>query len=149
LRHPIGRHETAGHLLEELATSGAVLLQQVVDSLADGSAVAVEQVGAVTLAPKLTLDDARIHWTEDAAPLLARIHGVTPEPGAFFELDGIRVKVLDAAIDHDDPEVSPESFELRGGRLVAGTGTAAIELVTVQPAGKRAMSGVDWWRGRR
>jgi methionyl-tRNA formyltransferase len=149
LRSPIGRHETAGHLLDELAASGAGLLRQVVDSLADGSAVAREQAGEATLAPKLTLDDARINWAEDAAPLLARIRGVTPEPGAFFEHGGIRVKVLDAAIDHDGAAVPPGSFELRGGRLVAGTGSVPIELVTVQPAGKRAMSGVEWWRGRR
>ena len=81
--------------------------------------------------------------------MLARIRGVTPEPGAFTEVDDLRVKVLDAAADHDGPALAPGTYELRGGRLLAGTGSAPIELVTVQPAGKRAMSGVDWWRGRR
>jgi methionyl-tRNA formyltransferase len=149
LRHPIGRHETAGHLLGELAESGAELLSRVVDSLADDSATAIEQSGDVTLAPKLTLDDARIDWARPAESVLAQIRGVTPEPGAFTEVDDVRVKVLDAAADHDGLSLGPGSFELRGGRLLAGTADAAIELVTVQPAGKRAMSGVDWWRGRR
>ena len=149
LRRPIGRLETAGHLLDELAESGAGLLVGVVDALADGSADPTEQSGEVTLAPKLTLADARIDWSDPAERVLARIRGVTPEPGAFAEVDESRVKVLDAATDHDGPRLAPGAFELRGGRLLAGTGSAPIELVTVQPAGKRAMSGVDWWRGRR
>ena len=149
VHHPIGRHETAGHLLGELAEAGAELLTRVVDSLADGSAVAIEQSGEVTLAPKLTLDDARIDWARPAESVLAQIRGVTPEPGAFTEVDEVRVKVLDAVGDHDGTTLAPGSFELRGGRLLAGTGTVAIELVTVQPSGKRPMSGVDWWRGRR
>ena len=149
LRRPIGRHETAGHLLDELATSGAELLNKVVDTLADGSAEPTEQRGEVTLAPKLGLADARIDWSQPADRVFARIRGVTPEPGAFTELDEARVKVLDAAVDHDGTTLPPGSFELRGGRLLAGTGSAPIELVTVQPAGKRPMSGVDWWRGRR
>ena len=149
LRRPIGRHETAGHLLDELATSGTELLSQVVDALADGTAQPTEQSGEVTLAPKLGLADARIDWSRPAERVLARIRGVTPEPGAFTEVDEMRVKVLDAALDHDGTALAPGSFELRGGRLLAGTGSVPIELVTVQPAGKRPMSGVDWWRGRR
>ena len=149
LRRPIGRHETSGHLLGDLANSGAELLVDVVNALADGTAQAVEQSGEVTLAPKPTLADARIDWAETAERILARIRGVTPEPGAFTEVDEVRVKVLDAVADHDGTGLPAGSFELRGGRLVAGTGTTPIELLTVQPAGKRAMAGVDWWRGRR
>jgi methionyl-tRNA formyltransferase len=149
LRRPIGRHESAGHLLGELANSGADLLVDVVNALADGTAQAVEQRGEVTLAPKPTLADARIEWAEPAERVLNRIRGVTPEPGAFTEVDAVRVKVLAAAADHDGGGLAPGSFELRGGRLLAGTGTTPVELLTVQPAGKRAMSGVDWWRGRR
>lgn len=149
LRRPIGQHETAGHLLEELASSGAELLGGVVDALADDSARESEQSGEITLAPKLSLADARIEWDQPAERVLAGIRGVTPEPGAFTEVDDARLKVLDAAADHDGPDLAPGSYELRGGRLLAGTGSAPIQLVTVQPAGKRAMSGVDWWRGRR
>jgi methionyl-tRNA formyltransferase len=144
----IGAHETAGHLLDSLADSGAELLARVVDTLASGEARAEPQAGDVTLAPKLTLEDGRIDWTKDAVTVTNLIRGVTPEPGAFTTVDGVRVKVLDAHIARDAPRANPGQLALEGRRLVIGTATDPIELVTVHPAGKKAMSATDWWRGR-
>lgn len=148
LHQPIGAHQTAGHLLDQLAVSGAELLAGVVDDLAAGSARAVEQRGDATHALKLTLDDGRLDWTATAEQLDNRFRGTTPEPGAFSEVDGERVKVLDALIAHGTPPLPPGQLELRAGRLLVGTASDPIELVTVHPAGRRAMSAVDWWRGR-
>jgi len=149
ITRPVGRNETAGHLLEVLAESGAGLLTEVVDALDAGTARAVEQVGEVTLAPKLELEDGRLDWSRPAAELDARIRGTTPEPGAFALLPGDeRLKVLDAAIAHGEGSFAAGEFDLRGGRLLVGTGTDPLHLVTVHPAGKRAMPAADWWRGR-
>lgn len=149
LEQPIGRNETAGHLLEVLAERGAGLLTSVVDDLDAGTARAEPQGGEVTLAPKLELDDGRLDWARPAAELDARIRGTTPEPGAFALLDdGDRLKVLDAAIAHGDPALTPGEFDLRAGRLLVGTASDPVHLITVQPAGKRAMAAADWWRGR-
>jgi methionyl-tRNA formyltransferase len=144
----IGRNETAGHLLEVLAESGAGLLTEVVDALADGSAVAAEQHGDVTLAPKLELADGLLDWAQPAQELDARIRATTPEPGAFTGAGETRLKVLDAAIAHDAAPLEPGAFDLRAGALLVGTATEPLHLVTVQPAGKRPMPGADWWRGR-
>ncbi len=148
LVQPIGRNETAGHLLEVLAASGAGLLTEVVDGIAAGTAVATDQVGEVTLAPKLELADGRLDWSRPAAELDARIRGTTPEPGAFALVGDERLKVLDAAIAHESTGLAPGEMELRGGRLLLGTATDPLHLVTVHPAGKRAMPAADWWRGR-
>jgi len=149
ISQPVGRNETAGHLLEVLAESGAALLAEVVDGLDAGTAQATEQVGDVTLAPKLELEDGRLDWARPAAELDARIRGTTPEPGAFALLPGDeRLKVLDAAIAHGEGALAPGEFDLRGGRLLVGTGSDPVHLVTVHPAGKRAMPATDWWRGR-
>jgi methionyl-tRNA formyltransferase len=145
---PVGRHQTAGNLLESLAESGATLLSRVVDALADGSARAEPQSGDVTLAPKLTLADGSIDWTLPADSISALIRGVTPEPGAYTEVDGARLKVLDALVTHDLPLVAPGTFALAGKRVVVGTATKPIELVTVHPAGRKAMDAASWWRGR-
>jgi len=147
-RRPIGAHETAGHLLDALAAEGAELLVEVVDELASGTAVALAQDGDVTLAPKLTIDDARVDWTVDAAAVDARIRGVTPEPGAFTELDGQRLKILDAAPARGVAPLEPGVLDLRAGRVLVGTGGDPVELVLVQPAGRRPMPAADWWRGR-
>ncbi|RQP09971.1 MAG: methionyl-tRNA formyltransferase [Microbacteriaceae bacterium] len=147
-RTTIGRVQTAGHLLESLSESGARLLAGVVDAIADGTAVATAQEGEVTLAPKLTLEDGRLDWTEPAARIDARRRGVTPEPGATTTLDGERFKILDAAIAHDAPRLEPGHVALRGKAVHVGTADVPLELVVVQPAGKRAMPAADWWRGR-
>lgn len=148
LTEPIGRHQTAGSLLESLSVSGAELLVRVVDSLADGSARAVAQGGDVTLAPKLTLADGQLDWWQDAATVASHIRGVTPEPGAFTTVDGARLKVLEAAIARDVARIAPGHFALVNKALHIGTSTDPIELVTVQPAGKKPMAAADWWRGR-
>lgn len=144
----IGRNQTAGHLLEALAASGAALLTGVVDDLAVGTAHAAPQHGEVTLAPKLALEDGRLDWSQDAAAVDAHIRGVTPEPGAFTMIDGERLKVLAAAIAHDIPRLAPGRIEERGGRVFAGTASTPLELLEVQSSGKRAMPAADWWRGR-
>lgn len=145
---PIGAQQTAGHLLEQLAGSGAELLARVVDELADGTARPQPQTGEVTLAPKLTLADGAIDWSRPAREVHDRIRGVTPEPGAHTEVDGGRLKVLDAAIARDAAALQPGEFALQGRTVVVGTGTDPIELITVHPAGRRAMDAAAWWRGR-
>jgi methionyl-tRNA formyltransferase len=144
----IGRHQTAGQLLDALATDGAGLLTRVVDDLAAGRAVPTEQEGEATLAPKLTLADGRIDWSAPGETVAARIRGVTPEPGAFTEVDGDRLKVLRAALALGSAALAPGTVEVREGRVLAGTSDVPIELIEVQPAGKRGMAAADWMRGR-
>ncbi len=81
-----------------MAESGAETVLRVVDALADGSAVATEQSGPVTLAPKPTADDAHVTFDEPAPAVHARVRGVTPEPGAFAHLGQTRVKLLRSAL---------------------------------------------------
>jgi len=145
---PIGRNQTAGHLLESLAETGAHLLRGVVDALAAGTAHPRPQHGDPTAAPKLTLEDGRIDWTDTAFAIDARIRGVTPEPGAFTELGGERLKIHRAAIAHDAPRLRPATLESRAGRVLVGTASDPIELLRVQPAGKTQMDAAEWWRGR-
>jgi methionyl-tRNA formyltransferase len=148
LTQQIGAHETAGHLLDSLALSGAELLLRVVDNLAAGTARAEPQVGDLTLAPKLTLEDGHIDFGQHALTVASLIRGVTPEPGAFAMLEGARFKILDAVIAHDSAFLQPGALALVEGRVLVGTASAPIELLTIHPAGKKPMRAADWWRGR-
>jgi len=145
---PVGSHETAGHLLDSLALIGAELLARVVDAIADGDAVAVPQQGDVTLAPKLTLEDGRLDFTRPAHDVVNLVRGVTPEPGAFTTLDGARLKIIDAAIARDAPRLAPGHLERQGKLILVGTASDPVRLITVHPAGRKAMDAGDWWRGR-
>lgn len=152
-QHPIGPLQTAGRLLDALAEDGAALLLNAIDSIAAGRSKPEPQSGTVTLAPKLTLDDARIRWGETMHAVHNRIRAVTPEPGAFTVVDGLRLKVLAAAISRDaalsrNSALPVGAISLTDGRLLVGTASDPIELLRVQPAGKTPMAAADWWRGR-
>ena len=144
----IGATETAGHLLDSLAVSGAELLVRVVDAIADGVARGEPQHGDVTLAPKLQLPDARLDFSEQATTVLNRLRGVTPEPGAFTRVDSVRIKILEARIVGDEAALGVGQLVLRAGKVLVGTASHPLELVTVHPDGKKAMRAADWWRGR-
>ena len=147
LRRPIGPDETAGELLAALSVEGAALLADTADALAAGTAASTAQQGEVTLAPKLTIGDARLDLSEPADRVYARLRGVTPEPGAFALLGDERFKIHAARHTVGEAQLAPGVVEAREGRILVGTGTEPIELVTVQPAGKRAMPAADWLRG--
>lgn len=152
-RRQVGPDETAGDLLEVLAVTGADLLGDVVEGIADGTADATPQSGEPSFAPKLGIDDARLDWTFPAARVRDRFRGVTPEPGAWTTVDDQRLKVLelvDAPDAVDAPlaaPLAPGEITTSGRRVLIGTGSHALELRRVQPAGRRAMPAGDWWRG--
>ncbi len=139
---------TADAVLETLAVEGADLTAVVVAAIADGSARSVPQEGEPTLAPKLTLDDGLLDWTQPLEAVFARFRGVTPEPGAHTTVEGQRLKILEAAPSADEP-LAPGEIAATKTVLLIGTRTAPLAVRRVQPAGKGAMSAVDWWRGQR
>ena len=149
LRYDIPPLATAGDVLDALAHRGTYLLEDVVSAIAAGSEIAQPQAGQATLAPKLTLEDARLRWDEPADLVLARWRGSTPEPGAYTTIDGARLKVLAAAPADTDARLTPGRFGQNGGRILVGTATEPIVLERVQPAGRPAMDAADWWRGLR
>jgi methionyl-tRNA formyltransferase len=122
------------------------LLADTVDAIEAGTAVAVAQSGEPTLAPKLGLADAHLDFSQPAETVYARLRGVTPEPGAFAILDGERFKIHAARLAEGEA-LPAGDVELRDKRVLVGTGTHPLELLTVQPAGKKAMAAADWWRG--
>jgi methionyl-tRNA formyltransferase len=149
VRYEIPAEATAGDVLDALAESGAALLAGVVAGIADGTAVAEPQQGTPTHAAKLTIDDGRLTWTEDAERVLDRFRGVTPEPGAHTTLDGARFKILAAALAPGAEPLAPGEVAPTRGGIHVGTGGRPLLVTRVQPAGKPAMAAADWVRGVR
>jgi methionyl-tRNA formyltransferase len=150
LTESIRPDDTSGELLDRLSRSGAVLLAQVLSAIDAGAAAAVPQTGDVTLAPKLGLEDGHINWSQPALAVRRRINGVTPEPGAWTVLDGQRFKLGPVRLRQDVRGLAPGTVRLTGGSgagAVVGTGSFAVELVEVQPPGKKKMAAADWARG--
>lgn len=144
----VASEATADAVLETLAVEGAGLTAEVVAAIADGSARSVPQEGEPTVAPKLTLEDGLLDWSQPLGTVFARFRGVTPEPGAHTTVEGQRLKILEAAPSADEP-LAPGEIAATKTALLIGTATAPLAVTRVQPAGKGAMSAVDWWRGQR
>lgn len=143
----LGEMETSGDVLSRLASQGAGALVQVLDELEAGTAVATEQseVG-VSLAPKLTVGEARLDWTLSALQLDRTIRACNPNPVAWTTYRGQRVKIW---VGKPQAGTVLEPGELQVGRrdVVVGTGRGVLELLQVQPAGKQPMEAAAWGRG--
>ncbi|MEU0151262.1 methionyl-tRNA formyltransferase [Micromonospora fulviviridis] len=142
--------DTSGDLLERLAHSGAGLLVAVLDALAAGTARAEPQpADGVSLAPKLTVEDARVRWADPAFAVDRRIRACTPAPGPWTTFRGDRVKLGPVTPVANGPELKPGELLVEKARVLAGTGTVPVQLGEVRAAGKKAMSAGDWARGAR
>ncbi|MCU0279137.1 MAG: methionyl-tRNA formyltransferase [Candidatus Nanopelagicales bacterium] len=142
----IGPRDTSGDLLGRLAHSGAGLLVKVLDGIEDATVHAVPQsADGVSLAPKITVDDARVRWDDPALAVDRRIRACTPAPGAWTMLDDVKVKLQPVSIA--DESLAPGQMKIEKARVLVGTLTQAVELGVVQPAGKKAMAATDWARG--
>jgi methionyl-tRNA formyltransferase len=141
--------DTAGQLLERLSVSGAVLLEATMDGIADGSLTAVPQPAeGVTIAPKITVDEARVRWELPAHVVDRRIRAVTPNPGAWTLIGDLRVKLGPVQMSAREP-LPPGVIQIDRGGVHVGTGSDPVVLGELQPPGKKMMKAADWARGAR
>jgi methionyl-tRNA formyltransferase len=142
---PIGPTDTSGDLLTRLAYSGSALLVEALDAVEAGVEPVPQPAEGVTLAPKITVDDAKIDWCRPAVEVDRLVRGCNPNPGAWTTFRGERFKVSSAT----PVEGSLAPGELQVGRrsVLVGTGGGALELGQVQAQGKKPMAAPDWARG--
>ncbi|MGW4506362.1 methionyl-tRNA formyltransferase [Streptomyces sp. NPDC004436] len=142
--------DTSGDLLTRLAFAGAGLLAATMDGIEDGTLRAVEQpADGVSLAPKITVEDARIDWAAPAMRADRVVRGCTPAPGAWTVFRGERLKVISLAPVPDRTDLEPGLLAPAKNTVHVGTGSHAVELLWVQPQGKKPMRAADWARGVR
>ena len=92
--------DTAGDLLERLAISGAALLSTTLDGIADGTLTPRPQpTEGISMAPKITVEQARVRWDLPAQVVERRIRAVTPNPGAWTLIGDLRVKLGPVHLD--------------------------------------------------
>lgn len=143
--------DTSGALLARLAQIGSGLLVATLDAVEDGVITAVPQPSdGMSLAPKITGEDARIRWEEPRVGVDRRIRATTPSPGAWTMLgeDRLRLGPLPAGGSLDE-SLAPGEVRILKSDVWVGTGTTPARLGTVQAPGKRAMPAADWARGLR
>ena len=138
---PIGR-KTSGALTAELADMGASLLIDVLAALNSHPSVDQPEDG-VTYAAKIEKAESRIEFTQSAAQVDRQIRAFAPTPGAFFEHQGERIRILAAEL----AEGSGRPGTIIDDLMTIACGSGAIRPVRVQRAGKSAMSTAELLRG--
>jgi methionyl-tRNA formyltransferase len=153
--------DTSGDLLGRLARAGAGLLVATLDALEAGELHAVAQPAeGVSLAPKISVQDARVCWGTPALAVDRHIRGCTPSPGAWTTFRGERLKIHPVTRATDAPVIDTDEVlthvALAPGEVAAtkravrvGTASGAVLLGAVQPQGKKPMDAADWARGVR
>ncbi|MER5718444.1 methionyl-tRNA formyltransferase [Streptomyces sp. NPDC002132] len=142
--------DTSGDLLTRLAFAGAGLLAATMDGIEDGTLKAVPQPqDGVTLAPKITVEDACVDWAAPALRVDRVVRGCTPAPGAWTTFRGERLKLIQVRPVPGRDDIAPGALAVGKNSVHVGTGSYAVELLWVQAQGKKPMSAADWARGAR
>lgn len=141
----IGPETTAGELHDALAVLGGRLIVAALAGLASGELDPIPQIDdGATYAGKIVRGEERIDWTMPAVALDRHVRAFAPWPGAWFELDGERIKVLASVL----ADGSGEPGTVLDHELTVACGDGALRLVQVQRAGRAAMAAGDFLRGR-
>jgi methionyl-tRNA formyltransferase len=150
LTEQVRPRDTSGELLGRLAESGAGLLVATLDGIEDGTLMPVPQpTQGASLAPKVTVEEARVDWSAPAWHIDRLVRGCTPAPGAWTTFRGERLGLAPVEPAATDETVGAGEIVVGRRRVLVGTGSGVVALGGVQPAGRRPMSAADWARGAR
>lgn len=150
---PIGINENAGDLYQRLMQLGADVLVETVDRIAAGNIELHPQPAVTTKhAPKIKKEDCKINWERPAARVHDFIRGMNPFPGAYTEvkLDGqiSAWKIVQTNLTEKHRSV-PGRFRSEGSRLFIGTQTEDLEIISIQPPGKKKLTAAEFLNGYR
>lgn len=147
----IGEDETAGELHDRLAATGAELLRETVDAIARGEAQQKSQVGEASQAPKITKDLGAIDWQKSNEEIRNLIRGLAPKPGAYSFMKGKLLKIYRARCVHTrTSRAEPGEVvqaEARNNTLIVATGKGHLQILEVQPEGKRKLCAGEYLNG--
>jgi methionyl-tRNA formyltransferase len=148
---PVDPDETAGELSERLARIGADAVTRWLPAyLAGRCPLEPQDASLATMAPMLEKDQGRIDWSKTAPRVHDHVRGMSPWPGAFTSARGKTLKVRATRVVNGTAAgaVAGQVVVADKSRVMVACGQACVELVTVQPEGKRPITGAEWVMGR-
>jgi methionyl-tRNA formyltransferase len=149
---PVGPDETAPELYNRLAVLGAPLLARTIDGIVNGTLNAQPQESAqATYAPPLNKEDGFINWAKPAAEIHNRVRALNPWPGTVTRFRDSICKILKTRQGRMVPlPPVPGSIAVSKGTIsvVCGDGKP-LEILTIQPENRKAISGADFANGAR
>ena len=149
-RTEIRPNENTGELLERLTEIGSELLCRTLGDLDNQySSRSFQEIDSTRVATrKISRALARLDFNQSSKDVVNKVRAMNPEPVAWFEFESLPVRVLEATVD-GSAELAAGVARLLGSQLIVGCSVGSVALEVVQPAGKKPMSGADWFRGLR
>ncbi len=147
-RISVGPNETAGELHDRLAELGARAVVDTARLIESGRAKAIQQDNAsATPAPKISKDDCRIDWSMPNVDIHNHIRALSPDPGAWTQHAGSRLKIFRTLPTESDEAAEPGTIIDVSGRLEIACGSGGIDVVELQREGKGRVTAVDFVNG--
>ena len=133
-------------LLDGLALLGVKAVLDTISLIESGVNPTVQSSEGITRANKLTSEEAQIDWSQSTSTIVNKIRAFYPNPGAWTTFRDVKIKMNSATVT--ELKLQPGEITQQGKAILVGTSDGAIELITVKPAGKSAMSAQDWANGQ-
>ncbi len=142
----LDKNENHGDIEKKLSLEGANLLIESLKSIENGNSKFVDQdASKATYAKKIDKNETKINWNKDANKVLGHIHGLSPNPGAWFEFDKERFKVLKAKTSSENGK----SGCVIDDNLTVGCETGAIQILELQRQGKKKQTTKEFLLGKK
>ena len=151
-RIAVGPDDTSGEVLSRLASLGGPLLERAIAHLesAPDDRGTPQDPALATRAPKLFPEEGALDWSLGAGRLHDKVRAFNPAPGAWCRPDGKLLKVWRTRVATDSVDTAPGTAQRSpDGRILVRCGTGALELLEVQPEGRRRLAAADWFNGLR
>jgi methionyl-tRNA formyltransferase len=148
-KYEINPMANSGEVLRDLSLVGAKSFSQVLSDVEALIKPREQETAGISLAPKVSKEEARISWGQGSVAIINLIRAFTPLPGAWTTFQGSVLKVVGIGSASTAAKVASGSIHVEDKKLFVGTADFPIEISKLIPAGKKEMFAADWLNGAR
>ena len=148
-KYEILPNATTSDVLKDLSEIGAKAFPRVLADIEKGIPPVPQSSDSVSLAPKISKEEARINWNTSAKIISNSVRAFSPAPGSWTTYQGVNLKIGEVGSTATSISLKPGEIHIDGKKLFVGTFDIPIELLRVTPAGKKEMATADWLNGAR
>mgnify|MGYP006089509985 CR=1 FL=1 len=142
----LDQNDTHGEVEKKLSENGAILLIESLQNIEKGNSKFIEQIHTeATYAKKIKKNETKINWNLEANKVLSHIHGLSPSPGAWFEYQNERFKILKAKI----LSINGEPGFVIDEKLTVACKINSIQILELQRQGKNKQTAKDFLLGKK
>ena len=148
-KYGINANANSAEVLRDLSYVGAESFFQVLNDIKNGVQPIVQETSGISLAPKISKEEARINWSNSSVSLSNLVRAFTPNPGAWTTHKGSVIKIVEFGSGSMQEKLAPGFIHVIDKKMFVGTADAPIEISKLVPAGKKEMLSADWLNGAR